>query len=189
MSDTHEITALLAEWANGNRQALDDLVPRVYEELRRLAAVYLKNERPGHTLEPTALVHEAYLRLMDQRSAPNCRSRYQFFGIAARLMREILVDHARRRQRMKRTGQKVPLAEAVSLPVAPDTDLVTLDARLDSLEKLDHRKCQIAELRYFGGLSVEEIAESFDLSTKTIRRELKLAQAWLSDGLRQEAHS
>ncbi len=179
MSATHNITALLTRWAGGDRQALDDLTRCVYAELRQLAAGYLRSERPDHTLEPTALVHEAYLRLLDQKEIPCCQSRSHFFAIAARLMREILVDHARRRQTGKRAGFKVPLEEAISLPGGRSASLLALDTGLKALEDLDPRKCKAVELRYFGGLSIDEIAEAMDLSAKTIRRDLTMAETWL----------
>lgn len=184
MLASDDITTLLGQWAKGDRQALDDLTRRLYSELRRLAASYLKNERPDHTLEPTALVHEAYVRLIDQDQVPSCKNRSHFFAIAARLMRQILVDHARRRQSGKRRGQKVPLDQAVSLPGGKSTDLLALDAGLKALEEIDPRKSQAVELHYFAGLSVNEIAELLDLSSKTISRDLGLAEAWLYNQMR-----
>ncbi len=178
MSATHEVTLLLAEWAKGNQQALDELTPLVYKELRQLAASYLRKERQGHTLQPTALVHEAYLRLVDQKN-PSWQDRSHFFGVAARLMRQILVDHARRRQAGKRAGLKVPLEEAVSFQHERSRDLVALDSGLNALEKLDPRKCKAVELRYFGGLSMDEIAQALDVSPVTVRRDLRMAEAWL----------
>lgn len=152
MSSTHELTQLLAKWAKGNQEALDELTPLVYKELRHLAASYLRNERQGHTLQPTALVHEAYLRLVDQTN-PNWQNRSHFYGVAARLMRQILVDHARRKQAGKRAGRHVPLEDAVSFHKERSRDLVALDTSLTALEKIDPRKCKAVELRYFGGLS------------------------------------
>jgi RNA polymerase sigma-70 factor (ECF subfamily) len=178
MSDTHEVTLLLAEWAKGNQQALDELTPLVYRELRQLAASYLRKERLGHTLQPTALVHEAYMRLVDQ-SNPTWQSRSHFFGVAARLMRQILVDHARRKHAGKRAGIKVPLDEAVSFQQEQSRDLMALDRCLTALEKIDPRKCKAVELRYFGGLSMEEIAQTLDVSPITVRRDLRMAEAWL----------
>jgi len=178
MSDTHEVTLLLAKWAKGNQQALDDLTPLVYRELRQLAASYLRKERQGHTLQPTALVHEAYVRLVDQ-SNPVWQSRSHFFGVAARLMRQILVDHARRKQAGKRAGLNVPLDEAVSFQQEQSLDLIALDSVLTALEKLDPRKCKAVELRYFGGLSMDEIAQTLDVSAITVRRDLRMAEAWL----------
>ena len=178
MSDTHEVTLLLAEWAKGDQRALADLTPLVYRELRQLAASYLRKERLGHTLQPTALVHEAYVRLVDQTN-PTWQSRSHFFGVAARLMRQILVDHARRKQAGKRAGLKVPLDEAVTFQQDRSRDLVALDSGLNALEKIDPRKCKAVELRYFVGLSMEEIAQTLDVSPITVRRDLRMAEAWL----------
>jgi RNA polymerase sigma factor (TIGR02999 family) len=178
MSETHGITGLLAEWAKGNQQALEELTPLVYKELRQLAAGYLRKERLGHTLQPTALVHEAYLRLVDITER-DWQNRAHFFGVAARLMRQILVDHARRRQAAKRGGLKVPLEQAVSFQPDRNQDLVALDTGLTALEKMDVRKCRAVELRYFGGLSIEEIARSLDISIITVRRDLRIAESWL----------
>jgi RNA polymerase sigma-70 factor, ECF subfamily len=178
MPATHDVTLLLAEWAKGNQQALDDLIPLVYRELRRLAASQLRKERRNHTLQPTALVHEAYLRLVDQKH-PNWQDRSHFFGVAARLMRQILVDHARRRRAGKRAAHKLSLEEAVSFQQERSGDLLALDRSLDGLEKFDPRKCKAVELRYFGGLSMDEIAQMLAVSTVTIRRDLRMAEAWL----------
>jgi RNA polymerase sigma factor (TIGR02999 family) len=181
-SVTHEVTRLLAEWTNGNEQALDKLTPLVYAELRQLAAAYLRRERLGHTLQPTALVHEAYLRLVD-KSHPNWQNRSHFYGVAARLMRQILVDHARRRRAGKRDGLKLPLEQAVSFQQDRSRDLVALDAGLTALEKIDARKCKAVELRYFGGLSMDDIAQAMELSVETVRRDLRMAEAWLREGM------
>jgi RNA polymerase sigma factor (TIGR02999 family) len=181
-SVTHEVTRLLAEWTNGNEQALDKLTPLVYAELRQLAAAYLRRERLGHTLQPTALVHEAYLRLVD-KSHPNWQNRSHFYGVAARLMRQILVDHARRRRAGKRDGLKLPLEQAVSFQQDRSRDLVALDAGLTALEKIDARKCKAVELRYFGGLSMDDIAQAMELSVETVRRDLRMAEAWLRDAM------
>jgi RNA polymerase sigma-70 factor (ECF subfamily) len=178
MAVTHDVTHLLAEWAKGNQQALNDLTPLVYKELRRLAAGYLRKERKSHTLQPTALVHEAYLRLVDQQN-PNWQNRSHFFAVAARLMRQILVDHARKRQADKRALHKVSLEEAVSFQQERSEDLLALDSSLNALDKFDPRKCKAIELRYFGGLSMDEIAQTLDVSTVTIRRDLRMAEAWL----------
>jgi RNA polymerase sigma-70 factor, ECF subfamily len=185
MSDTHGVTLLLAEWAKGNQKALDDLTPLVYRELRQLAASFLRKERQGHTLQPTALVHEAYVRLVDQ-SNPTWQSRSHFFGVAARLMRQILVDHARKKHAGKRAGIKVPLDEAVSFQCERSRDLIALDCGLEALEKIDPRKCKAVELRYFGGLSMDEIAQSLDVSAITVRRDLRMAEAWLQKEMRNE---
>jgi RNA polymerase sigma-70 factor (ECF subfamily) len=171
------VTRLLAEWGKGNECAVAELIPLVYGELRQLAAAYLRGERQGHTLQPTALVHEAYLRLVDQ-SSPDWQSRSHFYGVAARVMRQILVDHARRRQAKKRAGKPVPLEEAVSSPDRSG-DLVALDDGLTDLEKVDARKCQAIELRYFAGLTMDEIAQALNVSVETVRRDMRMAEAWL----------
>jgi len=157
---------------------LDELTPLVYKELRKLAAAYLRKEVKNHTLQPTALVHEAYLRLVNQQ-IPNWEGRSHFFGVAARLMRQILVDHARRRQAGKRTALKIPLDEAVNFQKERDSDLVALDSALKELEKLEPRKCRAVELRYFGGLSIDEIALALKVSPVTVRRDLRMTEAWL----------
>jgi len=184
MSVTHEVTMLLAEWAKGDQQALDALTPLVYKELRQLAASYLRKERQGHTLQPTALVHEAYLRLVEQKK-PTWQIRSHFFGVAAHLMRQILVDHARRKQAGKRAGVKVSLEETVSFRYERGRDLVALDSGLDALEKIDPRKCKAVELRYFGGLSMDEIARALDVSPVTVRRDLRMAEAWLHNEMQR----
>src|SRR6266700_901323 len=181
----HDVTSLLAQWAKGNRQALDDLTPLVYKELRQLAASNLRKERQGHTLQPTALVHEAYLRLVDQKN-PSWQSRSHFFAVAARLMREILVDHARRRQAGKRAGLKVSLEEVVTFEHERSAHLLALDSGLSVLEKLDARKCKAVELRYFGGLSMHEIAQALEVSAVTVRRDLRMAETWLHREMRNE---
>ena len=183
MPATHNVTELLTQWAGGNQQALEDLTPVVYKELRLLAASYLRKERQGHTLQPTALVNEAYLRLVDQKS-PNWQNRSHFFGVAARLMRQILVDHARRKNADKRAGLSVPLEEAVSFQQECGSELIALDLGLRALEKFDARKCKTVELRYFGGLSLEEIARTLDVSPITVRRDLRMAEAWLHNQMR-----
>ena len=177
----HEVTLLLAEWAKGNKQALDELTPLVYKELRQLAASYLRKERQEETLQPTALVHEAYLRLVDQ-TKPTWQNRSHFYGVAARLMRQILVDHARRKHANKRAGLKVPLEQveqAVSFQQDQSQTLLALNTCLTNLEKIDPRKCKAVELRYFGGLSLEEIAQALEVSAITVRRDLRMAEAWL----------
>jgi len=183
MFATHEVTQLLVEWANGDQQALHRLTPLVYAELRHLAAAYLRNERPNHTLQPTALVHEAYLRLVDQKSS-TWQNRSHFFGVAAHLMRQILVDHARRRQAAKRVRRTVSLEDTVSFDQERSADVVALDDALSALEKLDARKCQAVELRYFGGLSLDEIAQVLEVSRMTVRRDLRMAVTWLYHELR-----
>lgn len=178
LSITHDVTHLLAQWANGDERALEDLTPLVYKELRRLAASHLRKERKSHTLQPTALVHEAYLRLVDQ-SNPRWEDRSHFYGVAARLMRQILVEHARRKKAIKRAARTVSLEEAVSFHQERSRDLVALDSALNSLEKLDPRKCKAVELRYFGGLSMDEVAQALEVSAVTVRRDLRMAETWL----------
>ena len=178
MSATHNVTELLVQWANGDEHALNQLTPIVYKELRKLAAAYLRKEQQGHTLEPTALVHEAYLRLVDQKK-PDFKNRSHFFGVAARLMRQILVDHARKRHAAKRAAVSVPLDFAVSFGKEQSTDLLALDRGLNALERFDPRKCKTVELRYFVGLSMEEIAQALKVSEITVRRDLRVAEAWL----------
>jgi RNA polymerase sigma factor (TIGR02999 family) len=183
MSATHELTLLLGEWAKGDPKALEELTPLVYRELRRLAASYLRRERQGHTLEPTALVHEAYMRLVDQ-THPDWQNRAHFFGVAARLMRQILVDHARRRLARKRVTPSRPSTNRSNPQENRIHDLLTLDAALDSLENIDARKCKTVELRYFGGFSMDEIAQVLQVSAVTVRRDLKMAEAWLHQEMR-----
>lgn len=179
MSTTHDVTRLLAQWARGNEHALDELTPLVYKELRQLAASQLRKERKSHTLQPTALVHEAYLRLVDQQN-PSWQGRSHFFGVAVRLMRQILVDHARGRQADKRAARRVSLEEAVSFQPERSRDLLALDSSLSALEKFDPRKCRAVELRYFGGFSMDEIARALEVSAVTVRRDLRMAEAWLN---------
>jgi RNA polymerase sigma factor (TIGR02999 family) len=179
MSDTHEVTSLLTEWAEGDTQALEQLTPLVYTRLRQLAASYLRKERRSHTLQPTALVHEAYLRLVDQTS-PSWQNRSHFYGVASRLMRQILVDHARRRLAGKRIRSvKVSLDQALGFQEERRADLIALDISLNALERIDARKCKAVELRYFGGLSLQETARALNVSLITVRRDLKMAEAWL----------
>ena len=175
-----EVTALLKEWAAGDRAALERLMPLVYEELRRLAASQLRAERRNHTLQPTALVHEAYMRLIGQRSV-SWANRAHFFGIASRMMRRILVDHARRRGRNKRSPGTVYLDLGNSETVVADRtpELLALDDALTQLEKLDPRQARVVELRFFAGLSVEETAEVAGISTATVKRDWKTARAFL----------
>jgi len=175
-----EITELLVAWGNGDEAALDKLAPLVYQELRRLARGYLKRERPNHTLQTTALVHEAYLRLIDWKNV-KWQNRAHFFGISAKLMRRILVDSARSRQYSKRGGQQrhVSLEEASVIAPGRPVDIVALDDALTGLAALDHRQSRVVELRFFGGLSIAETAEVLKVSEGTVRRDWSLAQAWL----------
>ena len=178
------VTRLLASWSSGDQNALNELVPLVYGELRRLAAAYLRRERREHTLQPTALVHEAYLRLVDQNGV-NCHTRWQFFGIAANLMRQILINHAKRRQAAKRSGgKKVTLKEAAAVAEQRDADLIALDGALERLAVLDSRQSRIVELRFFGGLTEDEIAEIVGVSPFTVKRDWRIAKAVLRDELR-----
>ena len=183
-NSSRDVTGLLVEWASGNEQALDRLIPLVYKELRRLAAGCLRRERPEHTLQPTALVHEAYLRLVDQ-SNPSWENRSHFFRVAAHLMREILVDYARRRNAGKRAGPSVSIEEALNVPGKHSADLVALDSALKDLERIDGRKCRAIELRYFAGLSVDETARALHVSAVTARRDLRMAEAWLRNEMRR----
>ncbi|MBZ5608653.1 MAG: sigma-70 family RNA polymerase sigma factor [Acidobacteriia bacterium] len=174
------VTRLLIEWKSGNKEALDLLTPLVYNELRRLADHYLRDERAAATLQPTALVHEAYLRLVSQ-SLPDWESRSHFFGVAAHLMRQILVDHARKRKSAKRGSgaEKVSIEEAVSFAPGRGRDIEALDDALDALAEIDPRKAKVIELRFFGGFSVEETGQALGISVATVGREQRMAEAWL----------
>jgi RNA polymerase sigma factor (TIGR02999 family) len=175
-----DVTQILQEVSGGNREAPARLMPLVYDELRRLADHYLRRERPDHTLQPTALVHEAYLKLIDQTRV-DWQNRAHFFGVAAQLMRRILVDHARRHQAEKRGGfrQKLTLDEAVDYSQTRDVDLVKLDDALTALAKFDARQSRIVELRFFGGLTIEETAEALGISPATVKVDWSMAKAWL----------
>ncbi len=179
-SPPQEVTQLLVAWGSGDEAALDELMPLVYEELRRLAHQCMSRERPGHTLHTSALVNEAYLRLVDGKKI-HWQDRAHFFGIAARLMRQILVDYARRRRYAKRgsDARRVPLDEAMIVSEERAADVVALDDALKSLAEIDPRKSQIVELRFFGGLSIEETAEILAVSPGTVMRDWTLAKAWL----------
>jgi RNA polymerase sigma-70 factor, ECF subfamily len=175
-----EVTALLVEVAKGNRAAQEQLVPLVYNELKKLARAYMRRERDDHTLQTTALVHEAYLKLVRQPS-PNWQGRSHFFGIAAHVMRRVLIDHARGHLREKRGGAAVvlPLDEALLFSPEHSEELLRLDEALDRLAKVDARQSRIVELRFFGGLSVEETGEYLAISPKTVKRDWAVAKAWL----------
>lgn len=175
-----EVTQLLVAWERGDQSALNQLMPLVYDELRQIAHRYLRRERADHTLQTTALVNEAYLKLIREKN-PNWQSRAHFFAAAANVMRHILVDYARTRNRVRRGSgaQQVPLEDALSVSTERATELLVLDDALKSLEKFDACKSRIAELRYFGGLSVEETAEVLLVSPTTILREWRLTKAWL----------
>ena len=180
MPSRDDVTALLDAWTRGNPTALNQLLPLVYAELRRIASIQLRNERAGHTLQPTALVHEVYLRLVDQRQV-DWRNRAHFFGAAAQLMRRILVDHARRHRADKRGGgaPSVPL-EDVSEPVAPEgIPILALDSALERLAKFDGELARIVVLRAFGGLTIDDAAYVLQVSTATVERDWRTAKAWL----------
>ena len=176
----NEVTQLLVDWSNGDQAALDKLMPLVYDELHRMAKRHMGRERPGHTLQATALVNEAYLRLVDQRSV-RWQNRAHFFSIAARLMRRILVDRARAHHYAKRGGRaiKVSLGEAIDVSKERAAELVSLDDALTALATIDSRKSQVVELRFFGGMSVDETAEVLGVSSVTVMRDWSTARAWL----------
>jgi RNA polymerase sigma factor (TIGR02999 family) len=180
MQTPEGITQLLICWNNGDQAALEKLMPLVYEELRRLAGNYIRRERQGHTLQPTALVNEAYLRLVDQNA--NWQNRAQFYGIAAQLMRRILVDHARLKHAEKRGGsvqQRLSITSAERLSAKPDFDVLALHEALEGLATIDPQQARIVELKFFGGLSIEEIAEVLGVGHATVERDWKMARAWL----------
>jgi RNA polymerase sigma factor (TIGR02999 family) len=191
MTTQHEITRLLADWSNGDRQALEKLTPLVYDELRRLAARYLRQERSDHTLQSTALVHEAYMKLVGQNNV-RWQNRAHFFGIAAQMIRRILVDYARARRAEKRGSgvDALSLDEAIALPGGKDLDLVALDDALEGLAKIDERQSRLVELRFFTGLTIEETAEVLQMSVATAKRDWVSAKAWLAREIRrQSAHA
>jgi RNA polymerase sigma-70 factor (ECF subfamily) len=191
-SSQNEVTELLLDWGKGDQAALDKLVPVVYQELRRLASYYMRRERPGHTLQTSALVNEAYMRLVDYKKM-QWESRAHFFAVAAQAMRRILVDHARKRHFAKRGGGavQVSLDESALVSQNQAADLIALDDALTGLEAIDPRKSRIVELRYIGGLNIEETAEVLDISPATVQREWRAAKAWLyraiKEGNRDEA--
>jgi len=181
LEKSQEITRMLQEWNGGKQEALDTLLPLVYEELHRQASRYLRRERPDHTLQTTALIHEAYMKLVDQREV-NWQNRAHFFGIAAQMMRRILVDYARQRHRAKRGGiAEDLLLEKAALVVSEERsiDLVALDEALTRLAKFDERQARIVELRYFSGLNIEETAEVLRISPATVKNDWNVAKAWL----------
>jgi RNA polymerase sigma factor (TIGR02999 family) len=186
-SPAHQLTQLLQAWSEGDQAALEELTAVVYNDLHRLAQRYMGDERQGHTLQATALVNEAYLRLLDS-AHPSWQSRAHFFAVCGRMMRRILVDWARSRQALKR-GSDVPpleLQEAVAVTGRPGSDLVAIDDALQALSVVDPRKSQIVELRFFGGLSVKETAEVLQVSEETVLRDWKLAKSWLRRALSKE---
>src|SRR5579863_406968 len=181
------VTQLLKAWGDGEQQALDQLISLVYAELHRLAHRYMRRERSGHTLQPTALVHEVYERLVDLKNV-SWQNRAHFFGVSAHLMRRILVDYARSRRYTKREGQwrQVPLNEAVALFPDRQTDIVALDDALRALADIDPRKSHVVEMRFFGGLSIKEIAEVLNISMESVQRDWRLAKVWLLRELSQD---
>lgn len=189
-AQTHDLTQLLVDWSNGDRAALDKLMPLIDEELRRLAHRYMRHERAGHTLQTTALVNEAFLRLVNRKNL-QWQNRAHFFGIAAQLMRTILVDHARSHASAKRGGgaRKLELNEALVVSQQKASEVIALDDALNQLALIDPRQSRIVELRFFGGLTVEETAEVLHVSPVTIKREWSTAKAWLYRELADQAES
>jgi len=183
-----EITQLLDAWSDGDRSALEELAPLVHEELRRLAHHYMRGERPGHILQTSALVNEAYLRLIDWKNV-RWQNRAHFFAVAAQFMRRILVDLARERRFQKRGGGVLPvsLSEAAGFALEREADLVALDEALAALAEMDERKGKVVELRFFGGMSVEEVADVLKVSKETVMRDWRLAKVWLLRELSREA--
>ena len=179
-NNSHQISLLLVDWSKGDEYALEQLMPVVYDELYKLAHSYLRRERPDHTLQPTALINEAYLRLVKQ-DFPEWQSRRHFYGVAAQLMRQILVEYARARAADKRggAGRKFSIDEALTFSDEKASELVALDDAMVALAKFDERKVRVIELRYFGGLSMDETAAALGLSVATIGHEMRLARAWL----------
>ena len=187
MTSSRDVTGLLDDWARGDRGALNRLLPLVYDELRRIAARQLRRERVGHTLQPTALVHEAYVKLVDQRRV-DWRSRAHFYGVASQVMRRLLVDHARRHNANKRGNgfEGVAIDEALNVPTRSQIPVLMLDGVIGRLEKLDPRLAQLVEVRAFGGCTLEEAAEVVHVSHSTAKREWRTAKAWLTRELRAE---
>ena len=187
-NSSSSVTQLLGRWRNGDREALDSLIPLVYEELRRIAQHYIRNERPGHTLQSTALVHEAYVRMI-QQDLPDWQNRAHFFAVAAQLMRQILVDHARAYRADKRGGGvcNVALDEAEEDALQVDVDILALDDALKTLSAMDPQQGEVVELRFFGGLSIEDTAEVLGISSSTVKRDWITARAWLHRELDRSA--
>ena len=181
------VTQLLVAWGKGDQHAFDALMPEVRKELHRLAAHYMAEESPGHDLQPTALINEAYLRLVDWKNI-QWSDRAHFFGMAANMMRRVLVDYARSRDRLKRGGEAIQVSfiEAANVPVPQRADVLSLDKALRELEKIDPRKSRIVEMRFFGGLSQEETAEALNVSVATVRHDWSLARAWLARELKKK---
>ena len=187
MTESANITKMLRQYQSGDRKVLDELFPLVYDELRRLARSRLQSERADHTLQPTALVHEAYLRLIEQHST-DWQNRAHFFGLAAEMMRRILVNHAVKRNAEKRFGNqtKIALDDAIDLVTEREIDLISLDDALTKLAEFDPQQAKIIELRFFTGLKIEEVAEVLGVSDSTVKREWRVAKAWLHDRLKPE---
>jgi RNA polymerase sigma factor (TIGR02999 family) len=186
-SPSNPVTQLLVRWKQGDEQALNELAPIVYEELQRLAHYYLRSERPEHTLESAALVHEAYLRLIGGQPV-ELQNRDHFFAVASRLMRQILVDYARTRRAAKRDGGcRISLSNALDIPITKDEDLVALDRALEELARIDERQARIVELKFFGGLSSSSAASVLDISRATVDREWAVARLWLHRYVRTSA--
>ena len=188
MKTSGAVTQMLVDYGAGKRDVLDELLPLVYDELRAIAANYLHRERDGHTLQPTALVHEAYMRLVDQHNV-DWRNRAQFYGLAAEMMRRILVNYAEKRRAGKRgsNGERVELADAIAITDELDLDLLALDEALNALAELDGEKAKLVEMKYFGGMTINEIAEVTGRSTATIERDWAFARGWLLKTLTEEA--
>jgi RNA polymerase sigma factor (TIGR02999 family) len=180
MAETSEITTLLKAWEQGDKSALDKLMPLVYDELRRQASRYLRKERANHTLQTTDLIHEAYLKMVDQKNV-SWQNRSHFFAISAKCLRQILIDYARKRHREKRGGQVeiVPIDEVQIMSAEKSLELIALHEVLKNLENQDRQKSRIVEMRYFGGLTMEEIAEVLGVSKRTVERDWQMAKAWL----------
>src|SRR6267143_2728599 len=176
--DSGDLTALLVRWGDGDGQALEKLTPIVYQELRSLARFYMSQERGDHTLQPTALVHELFIRLFDERKM-NCRSRGHFFGVASKLMRRLLVDHARRKQAAKRSGAPQFNLDLAFTSLSPDAEVLAVDQALRRLESIDSRKAQVVERKFFGGMTNEETADSLAISVASVERDWCMARAWL----------
>ncbi len=185
-SAAQEVSQLLRAWSSGDPSAFDQLMPLVYDELRQMAQRYMRRQQPGHTLQTTALIHEAYLKLVEQQETP-WQNRAHFFGVAAKAMRHILVDYARTKHAAKRGGEMllVSLDEAATVSDERAAEVVALDEALEALAALDRRKCQVVEMRYFGGLTVEETATVLQVSPETVARDWRLARAWLLHELSQ----
>ena len=185
MSDAHSVTLLLEQWNHGDREALDKLMPLIYEELRKMARRYMRQQNPGHTLQTTALIHEAYLRMVKQKEK-HFENRVHFFGVAAQAMRHILVDYARTRNTAKRGGGVRPISLEEAALVTPEraAELVAFDDALKELEQLSKRQSRVVELRYFGGLTVDETAIVLKISPETVMRDWNMAKTWLHRALR-----